>query len=72
MDIASLDVIPQNSVLGLSVLWLPNHFVGLLQPAATATLELQIKIAADNAAPVDRTVRFDFDAQWHDLRFQYD
>jgi hypothetical protein len=71
MDIASLDLVqPGPHILRLSVLWLPHHFAHLFGPAAT--FELQVKIAADNAAPFDRSVRFDFNPQRNDLDFEYD
>lgn len=72
MNVASLDPVQQGPpfVLRFCVLWLPNHFDHLF--GHTATFELQIKIAADNAAPIDRVVRFDFDPQQQDLHFHYD
>jgi hypothetical protein len=71
MNVASLDLVQQGPpVLRFAVLWTPNRFAHLFGPAAT--FELQIKIAADNAAPIDRLVRFEFDPQWQDLHFEYD
>jgi hypothetical protein len=70
LDVASLDLVPGGGQLGLSVAWWPNHFANLL--AIAATFELEIKIAADNAAPVDRIVRFDFNPQHQDLIFTFD
>lgn len=69
MNVASLDLV-QPSVLQFCVHWTPNHFTHLFGQAAT--FELQVKIAADNAAPIDRIVRFDFDPQQQNLHFQYD
>jgi hypothetical protein len=70
LNVASLDLLPAASDLNLCVAWWPNHFVGLL--ATAATFELQIKIAADNAAPVDRIVRFDFNPANPNLLFRFD
>ena len=71
MNVASLDLVKNGpSELRFGVLWTPNHFAHLF--GAAATLELQIKIAADDAAPIDRIVRFDFDPQSQNLDFQYD
>jgi hypothetical protein len=71
MNIASLELVqPGPFVLLLAVGWTPNHLAHLLQGAAT--FELEIKIAAENAAPLDRIVRFEFDPQQQDIRFQFD
>jgi hypothetical protein len=66
MNVASLDLVQHGPpVLQFCVVWTPNHFAHLF--GHTATFELQIKIADDNAAPIDRIVRFDFDPQQQDL-----
>lgn len=71
MDVASLDLVQGGPpVLQLAVGWMPNHLAHLFQVAAT--FELAVKIAAENAAPVDRTVRFEFDPQQKDLQVQFD
>jgi hypothetical protein len=71
MNVASLDLVQHGPpCLRFAVLWTPNHFGKLFGPAAT--FELEIKVAADNAAPVDRMVCFEFDPQWQDLHFGYD
>ncbi len=59
MDVASLDLVPGPRILNLGVGWLPNHLAPLL--LGTGTFELEIKVAAENARPLDRTVRFVFD-----------
>lgn len=71
MNVASLDLVQNGPpVLRLSVGWMPNHLAHLF--GAAATFELELKIAAENAAPLDRIVRFEFDPQHQDLRFQFD
>jgi hypothetical protein len=69
MDVASLDLVRGGPpVLQPRVGWMPNHLAHLFQGAAT--FELSVKIAAENAAPVDRIVRFEFDPQQQNLLFQ--
>jgi len=71
MDVVSLDLVKSGPpVLQLAVGWMPNHLANLFQSAAT--FELGVKIAAENAAPVDRIVRFEFNPQQNDLLFQFD
>jgi hypothetical protein len=49
---------------------MPNHLANLL--GAAATFELEIKVAAENAAPVNRVVRSGFDPRQQDRHFQFD
>jgi len=70
LGLASLDLTLPNRMLGLVVNWMPNHLAPLL--ADTGTFELEIIVAAENAKPVRRTIRFEFDPQQSDLTFRYD
>jgi hypothetical protein len=71
MNVASLDLMQSGPpILQLTVSWLPNHLLNLF--GAAATFELNIKVASENAAAVDRIVRFEFDPQHQDLVFQFD
>ncbi|MCW1994383.1 UNVERIFIED_ORG: hypothetical protein M2425_005835 [Bradyrhizobium japonicum] len=73
IDTASIDLIPGRHALSLGVSWTPNHYSHMLGfNAPAASFELLIRLTADNAAPIDRRVCFDFDSQWQDLRVQYD
>jgi hypothetical protein len=70
MDIAALErFAPANNTLLLAAR-LPNHLAGLLN--GRASFELEILIAAGNAKPVSRSVRFDFDPANPELVFAYD
>jgi hypothetical protein len=70
IDVASLDLIPGGHVLQLCASWFPNHLIHLLTVAGT--LELNIKIAAENVAPIDRKVRFEFGPHLQELIFRFD
>jgi hypothetical protein len=70
MDIASLVLTAGNHVLWLGVESMPSHLAPLLLTAGT--FELQIKIAAENAQPLDRKVAFEFQPQADNLRVQFD
>jgi hypothetical protein len=70
LDIASLDLIAPNNVLWLTVDSMPNHLAYLLSGAGT--FDLNIKVAAENATPVNRKIHFGFDPRKDDLTFEYD
>jgi hypothetical protein len=70
MNVASLDLIPAGGVLNLCVGWFPNHLAHL--PTSAGTFELHIKIVAENLAPIDRKVRFEFGPHLQDLIFSFD
>ena len=71
MDVATLDRLAAgNNVLSLGVGALPHSLTGLF--AGRANFELDILIAAGNAKPVSRKVKFGYDPANSELVFAYD